>query len=154
MCIGIEENRAVTAEMIRQTEKELVILTRDFTPVIYEDEECFEALEDLALRSRYSYIRVLIQDTYSVTQHGHRILELGKRLSSYFEFRRPAEKHRHISQSFLVADDIGVIHREYADALKTEANFCHPMMAKERLGLFNTMWDEAESDPNFRFLSL
>ncbi|MCP4697435.1 MAG: hypothetical protein GY862_11365 [Gammaproteobacteria bacterium] len=154
-CTDAEENRQAALAMIQQTERYLDILSRDFEPAIYDNDECYDAMMELALRNtRYSRIRILIHEPGKTVMRGHRVLDLGKRLSSFFHFRQPAEEHRGIPKTFLIADEIGFLCREYTDSLKAAANFCDPMGAKELLELFQTLWNEAESHPDLRILTL
>lgn len=154
VCFDAEQNQAVTVAMINQTERRLDIFTGEFEPLIYDNEECFEAFESLALRSHHSRIRILIRDPYTVSRRRHRILRLAMRLDSRFELLRAAPVHLGRSDSFLVADGIGIIHRPYSDSLKAEAGFCDPLGARELSGAFQAMWEQGEPDPNLRSVFL
>jgi hypothetical protein len=149
ICIG-EEIQQVTSAMIRQTDRHLDILSRDFDPAVYDNPECFEAFEELALRSRHSQIRILLHEPQQVAHHGHCILELGKRLRSYFHFRKPSEKYHGLTDTFMIADHLGVIHRPYPDSLKAMANFKDSVQAKQLTRLFDEIWKESEPDPYTR----
>ncbi|MDM8546987.1 DUF7931 domain-containing protein [Candidatus Venteria ishoeyi] len=154
MCDDPDQGPQIAAHMIGQTEHYLDILSYDFEPFLYHNELCFEAFETLALSSRHSRIRVLIYEPRQVAQRGHSILTLGQRLSSRFQFRRPAELTQRYPDSFLIADNIGIIHRPYQDSRNFSANFQDGELARELGSRFQRLWDEAEDDPWLRRLVL
>lgn len=152
-CVTEEENQQVAVSMIRQAEMQLDILSRDLEPLIYDNEECYEVIEELALRSRYSRIRILLHDPQKVSRRGHLILSLGKRLGgSLIQFRRIAEVHRPVSDTFMIVDGIGLMHRPHTDTLAATVNFKDRPQAKQLLQLFEQLWKEGEIDPNTQYL--
>ncbi|EIJ42242.1 hypothetical protein BegalDRAFT_1347 [Beggiatoa alba B18LD] len=150
ICNTEEETAQATVTMINQTDRQLDILTRYFDPAIYDTDACVEAFERLALNSRHSRIRILIQDTSKILYKEHRVLNLGKQLASYIEFRSPTGKYRTWSENFLIADKIGVIHRPHADSHKTLISFNDVSIVQQLAPLFDTIWAEATLDPNMR----
>lgn len=153
-CAGADEQFEVIVAMLAQAEREVDLLSYRFDPEVYDNEACFEAFEDLALRSRYSRIRILLHQPAEAVRGGHRVINLGRRLSSYFQFRRPAEHHRHLPQSFLIVDKIGIVQQPYQDSRRATANFCDAPGARILGDHFQRLWDEAEEDPYLRYLSL
>lgn len=154
VCRDADEIRAQAVAMIEQTERHLDIFTHDFEPRVYNHDDIHQALENLALKSRYSRIRILIRDPEEIARTPHRVIELGKFLVSHFAFRCPVHHHPLHNQTFLVADEIGVIHRPYADAFTAHVNYCDGPFARELSERFEEWWEEAEENPNFRYLSL
>lgn len=149
-CIGEENNQEIALAMIKQTELHLDILSRDFDPDVYDNPECCEAIEELALRSRHSRIRILLHNSKKASQRGHSIIQLGKRLGSLMSFRTVAEVHKHIPDTFMIADGIGFMHRPYADSLTATVNFKDRPKVKELSELFDKLWQEGEIDPETR----
>ncbi len=154
LCISEEDNQRIAVAMIQQAELHLDILSRDFEPAVYDNHECCEVIEDLALRSRHSRIRILLHDARLVSQRGHLVLHLGKRLGSLMQFRSLAEIHKSTPDTFLIADGIGVMHRPYTDTLAATVNFKDRPKAKELSKLFDQLWEEAEPDPYTREMIL
>lgn len=153
LCHSVEEQAELARSLLIQAERQVDILTHEFAPQVYDNEACFEAFEDFALRSRHSRVRVLVLSPRTVASKGHRILELGKRLNSYFQFRCPSERYQYLSQSFLVVDGIGVLYQPYQDSYRAHGNFCDAANARSLLALFNEIWMEAEEDTYLRNLS-
>lgn len=154
VCTDAEQNTAIITAMVQQCKHQVEIFSKDLEPLIYDNESLIEALENFALANHYAKIRILVQEPRVVAQRGHGLLRVGQRLSSFFEFRRPADMHLDISETFLIADGIGFVHRPYSDSLKAHANFCDPRGAKELSNIFRRVWEAGEADNNLRSLIL
>lgn len=151
-CIDEENNQRVALAMIEQIEFHLDIFSHDFVPAVYNNEACCEAIENLALRSRHSRVRVLLHHPEKVSRRGHLVMYLSRRLGNLIQIRALAEHHKSIQETFMVADGIGVMHRPYADSLLATVNFKDRPTAKELVKLFEHLWENAEPDPNSRYL--
>jgi hypothetical protein len=150
VCQGVEEHQSIILAIMQQTEWHIDIFTRHFDPRIYGTEEFGEAIEQLALNNYRCRIRILLQDSKLTATRGHRVLEIGRRLSSYFQFRQVDERHRKLPYSFLIADQIAYLYQPHADALKSEVNFCDAARARQLIEQFETLWMDAESSPWLR----
>lgn len=151
LCTDPEEHQAILQSLVRQTTRYLDILTYDFDPTFYDNEEIFEIFEELALMGgRHVQIRILIQEPQQVALRGHRLLKLGRRLPSVFSMRRPAETHRTFPETFLIADRNGFWHRPYQDSFKAFNNFHDGINARELHKIFEMLWNESEDDPYLR----
>lgn len=151
-CMDEEDNQKIALTMIEQIEFHLDIFSHDFTPAIYDNEACCEAIETLALRSRHSRVRILLHDPEKVSRRGHLVMYLSRRLGSFIQIRAVAEHYKAIQETFMIADGIGIMHRPYADSLLATVNFKDRPTAKELLKLFEQLWENAEPDPNSRYL--
>ncbi|MEY3220266.1 MAG: hypothetical protein RIT27_1623 [Pseudomonadota bacterium] len=155
LCTDPDEHRAILQSLIRQTTRQLDILTHDFDPAFYNNEQTLAIFEELALiGGRHLQIRLLIQEPQQVALRGHCILTLGRRLSSVFVMRRPAETHRTFPETFLIADINGFWHRPYRDSFKAFSNFHDGVSARELRKTFEMLWNESEDDPYLRMLHL
>jgi hypothetical protein len=150
LCLSDEENQKVAVAMIQQAELHLDLLSRDFEPLLYDNEECRDVIENLALRSRHSRIRILLHDPQKVSRRGHLILQLGKRLGSLIQFRRLADVHKSVPDTFMIVDGIGYMHRPHTDTLMAKVSFKDRPVAKQLLLLFEKLWKDGEYDPNTR----
>ncbi len=151
ICLNEEDNQKIAVAMIKQTELYLDILSHHLDPGIYDNPACCEAIEDLALRSRHSRIRILLHDAKRVSQRGHLILHLGKRLGSLIQFR---STQKYIPETFMIADRIGIMHRSSPNTLAATVNFKEGPTAKKLSKLFDELWENAEPDPNTRYMIL
>jgi hypothetical protein len=148
VCVSEEENQLIAVAMVRQAEFNLDILSQDFDPDVYDNHDFCEVIEDLALRSRYSRIRILLHDAKKASQRGHLVIQLGRRLGSLMQIRSTAKYHQGIPDTFMLVDGIGVMHRPHSDTLAASVNFKDRPKVKELSELFEKLWSEAEPDPN------
>jgi len=146
--VCIEDNQQITVSMIEQTTLHLDILSRDFEPDVYDNQTCCDAIEDLALRSRHSRIRILLDNTKIASQRGHLILQLGKRLGSLMQFRSVGE----VPETFMIADRIGIMHRSSPNTLAATVNFKDGQTAKKLSKLFDELWENATPEPEARYI--
>ncbi|MDH5436680.1 MAG: acyltransferase [Gammaproteobacteria bacterium] len=149
-----DENRALANSLVAQAHNTIDIFTRDLEPVIYDSLEFVAYLKELALRSKYSKIRILIQDPSRCIKEGHQVLELAQKLTSYIELRKPGYDFRDFNEALLIADNTGFLHKQLADRYEGIVNFNNPMEANEKNRFFTRVWETAEIDPNLRRLYL
>ncbi len=152
VCIDEEDNQIVAVAMLKQAEFHLDILSQDFDPDVYDNQEFFDVVEDLALLSRHSRIRILLHNTKKVSQRGHLIFYLSKRLVGLIQFRSIAELHMSIPDTFMLVDGIGIMHRPHTDTLAATVNFKDRQKTKKLLQLFNNIWEDSEPDPESRYI--
>ena len=93
-------------------------------------------------------------DFYHYDEKNHRLIELGRKLSSSIEFRQPHQDYQHFNAACLIADRCGLIHRSLADRFEGTANFYAPVAARRELDFFTEVWERSESHPEFRRLYL
>lgn len=148
-----DDSRNIAVKMINNCRRSLDVISRDLDPCIYNTSEMIDAIKRLALRSRYSRIRILVMHPKSVVTHGHRFLDLSQRLSSFFEIRSLAEQHSEYNKSLLIVDDYGYILRPHADRFAGTANFNDRATVSELSSEFDTLWEQADRNPNFRQLN-
>jgi len=144
----------LSLSMAQQSRRLLDICSRHLDPVLYDTEEFLAAVKELALRSRFSQIRLLVLDPQSLASRGHRLLGLAQQLSSFIQIRRPGPDHRDFNESIFIADETGYIHRLMSDRYEGTANFSDPPEAGELLRKFDAIWEKGELDPNFRRLGI
>jgi hypothetical protein len=152
VCIDEEGNQKIAVAMVQQAELHLDILSHYFEPDVYDNHEFCKVIEDLALRSRYSQIRILLHNPKQISQRGHLVMHLGRRLGSLMQFRSVAEVHKGIPDTFMLVDGIGFMHRPHTDTLAATVNFKDRPKVKKLMQLFEKIWRDAEPDPESRHL--
>lgn len=146
-CLDIEEIQQFISVMVRQTDRKIDILTHDFDPLIYNTDDMFDVFETFALQSHHSRVRVIMHNPQLIVSRGHCLIELGKRLSSFFDFRCISNRFASYPDTFLIADNIAVMHRPYPDSVKTSFHFCDAQLAKSLTNKFTDIWHESEPHP-------
>lgn len=149
-----DENRETAIQMINNCRRYLDIISRDLDPCIYDTSEMLDAIKKLALRSRFSRIRIIVMHPESLISSGHRIVDLSERLSSFIEIRTPAEHQASYNKAILLVDDNAYIQRMHADRFEGIANFNDRKTVSELDNEFELLWEQARPDPEFRHLML
>ena len=140
--------------MVSQTRRTLDIVSRHLDPLIYDTTEFSASLQRFVLEFRQARVRIIVMDSTPIVGRGHRIIHLAQRLSSYIELRNPSRDHKKYNSAFLLADQIGTVHRVLADRFEGVISFNDPKSAQLLKERFEEMWPSATPDPNFRRLSI
>lgn len=149
---SVEEYALVATRLLTQTRREFCLLTLDLEKPVFDRREFLDALKALALRSRFSRIRILLQDHEPVVRRGHRVIELARRLTSSLEIRIPADDWLEHPENFLLADQTGYLHRELANRYQASADFHAPLVVRKLRKQFDEIWDSAQADSELRRL--
>ena len=148
------DNCEAAIAMIRQTQRSLIIFSRDLDAKIFDDAQLVGVVKDLVLNSRHSRIRIMTRDISRIVSQGHRLVDLYRRVPSYMDIRLPAKEHDNHNSAFVVADRTGVVFRSHADRYEGVANFNDQRMAEELSKIFDTMWEAGSHHPDLRVLSV
>jgi hypothetical protein len=149
-----DELRMINQHMTDQARQSLHIFTRDLDAELYDNEIFSQILSRLARRSRYSFIHILILDSDKAIKSGHQLIQLHRKLDSYIKIRRVDEQHKHYVPAFMVADECGVIFRQFGDRYEAEANYNDPLLAGSLLKFFTEAWEMSLPDPQLRRLHI
>ncbi len=149
-----DENQNLSLELVSQASKTVDIFTRDLAVRIYDDAKFITALRDLVVRNDKTQIRILIIDPDKPIKHGHRIIELARRLSSSIEIRHVHIDNRSDPQSFLIADGRGILHRKLASRFEATVNFNNPLFCRECLTHFDEVWGRSQPVLDFKRLHI
>jgi len=146
--------RAVAQALAAQAQRTLLLHTENLEPAIYDDSAFLGSLSRLARAHAQSRIWILVQDARTAVLHGHRLIEIARRLSSSIQLRRPAPQYRNFHESFLLADGCGYLHRPIAARFEGTANFHDPGKVADLEKYFMEVWERSEPDEEIRRLYL
>jgi hypothetical protein len=132
----------------------LHIFSRDLDRTVYDTTAFIAAVRGLAMYSRYSQIRILVQNSEHIIKRGHRLVQLAQQLSSAIQIRKPGCDHQALSEDFLVVDKLGLLYRKTSDRYDAVVNFNAPPEAVAMVKFFDEMWDRSEPDPELRRLHI
>ena len=99
-------------------------------------------------------VHILLQDGRSAVQNGNRLIELSRRLSSRIQIRRPPAQYRGYSETFLLADDAGFLHRPLYTRYEGNASFNNPGITRRLKQYFLQVWEHSQPDTEMRRLHL
>jgi predicted GNAT family N-acyltransferase len=149
-----EENRLAATHMVEQGKFTLKLFTPNLDPRIYDTNEFIEAVKKLALVSSRSKVYILIQDPTVVVTRGHRIVELARRISSHIFIHRASEDDQERIDSFMIVDEIGLIHRPHSDRYEGTVEFNNRGEARLLVKDFNDAWERSFPEPELRRLHI
>jgi hypothetical protein len=135
-----------------QARKSLYLLSYDLDPLVYSTEPFTEAVKNFCLRSRYSEARVIVQDSSYAVKHGHRLVELSRRLTTCIQIRTPLPGAREAEGAFLLVDGVAVLTKKLAGSPEGTVDFRAPAEARRLTELFSDIWEHSIPDPELRTL--
>jgi hypothetical protein len=149
---SFEDNRAAATRLVSQGGRSLDIFSRDLEPRIYDNAEFADAVRALAIKTRDLHVRILVLDPDYIIKHGHRLVELARRLTSHMEIRKLHEDYCNNPEAYLIVDNRGLLHRKHASRYEAIVNFNNPMAATELHHHFTEMWDRSKQYMDFKRL--
>ena len=149
-----EDNRAALIEMLSRATRDLAIFSRHLDSRVYDDAEVLEGISQLATRSPFSCIRILVMDGRQAISRGSQLVELARRLSSFIEVRRVYSDFQQMADEFVIGDQTALIYRPLAERYEGAYFASDGMRARERLRVFDRIWEKSEPDPELRRLGI
>ena len=151
---GFEESRAAAAEIAAQSRRWISIYTPDLEPGIYDHDDFLNVVKRLVLAKRYAKIRVLISEPRRTVRIGNRFVSVGRRLSSFIQFRNVHEDYRDHREAYLIADDTALLYRVEGRKWEGIADTYEPAVARRYLALFDEIWNASEVEHEMRELKV
>jgi hypothetical protein len=151
---GVNAFQQASWRMAAQVSRGIDILSHDLEARLYDQQPFLAAVKQLAIHSRFSRIRILLQSNEKVRQQGHRLVQLANRLPSRIEIRRPHPDYIDLPENFLIADVSGYIRRHRSNGYQGEADYRNRLQATQLSRLFNEIWERSEVDSTLRHLHL
>lgn len=146
-----DECQALSLALARQAKRSLTIFSYDLEPSLYNSPAFYDAARNVIGNDSNAMIRILVYDISQTINKGHRLVDLGQRLSSRVQIRKLPRKFHH---AFLVADEIGVLDRRRAERYEATANFNAPGWANNLLHFFNGAWDQSSRTSEVHSLNI
>jgi hypothetical protein len=149
-----EQVRSVAQTFVQQAHRELLLYTDDLEPDIFDQQLFLDAASDLVRQHQDARVWVLLEDSRKTVQHGHRLIELSRRLSSQIQLRRPPVQYRDHGMTFLLCDRTGYFYRPLASRYQGTCNFNNPGQTAVHRKRFMEIWDQSQADGETRRLYL
>ena len=139
---GAQAFREALASLATEARMQLSLLSFDLDARTYGDEAFVENVRRFALSHERARVRVLINDTERTMRRAHRLVELGRQLSSRIQFRQLPEEHRGLIEEYLIADERALLSRDRSDALDARLESV-PLSARLKLREFDPLWEQS-----------
>ncbi len=130
----------------------LQIFTHDLEPQVLNRPELVKLIEEFLVFAPKPEMRIVVQDPKYAIADGHRLIQLGQRLSSKLQIRVANKDHQDLPEAFMQADNRLGIYREFSARWEGELWINRPVHATRLSRKFTEIWDAAHEDPNFRRL--
>lgn len=151
---GIEECKEATLNLTRQARRSIYIFSYDLDSQIYNQTEFLDIAKNLAIRSEHSRIKVILQNSTKVQREGHRLIQLWRRLTSKIEIKRPPADYTDHTENFLLADDLGYLHRSLYSTYEATVDFNSRFETSKFSMFFNDVWEQSEPASELRSLHI
>jgi hypothetical protein len=150
----IEENIEGLCQVLDDAVRELAVFTRNMDQRVYDDERVLERIRKLAMSSPFAKLRFLVMDTHYAVSKGSQLLNLGRSLSSYCEFRKVHVEHANLACEYVIVDEIAMLYRPQSDRSEGLLYPHDGMEARLKRREFQKIWDKSETDENLRDMKL
>lgn len=151
---GKAEFTAAVAEVAAHASRSLAIFTPDLEHGVYDTQGFLEAVKRLVLSRSHARIRVLISEPGRVQHSVNRFLYVGRRLSTFIEFRALPRQFQGRGDAFMIADRSALVYRSRAAGWQGIADVHEPRMAQHYLAEFDEMWQRSENASQLRDLGI
>lgn len=142
------------ARVSARATRSIAIFTPDLEPGVYDTPNFLETVKRLVLSRSHARIRVLISDPTRVTKSVNRFLFVGRRLSTFIEFRQLAEQFQDRDDAFLLADNAALVYRASSERWEGIADTDERRMTRMYLDQFDLMWQSSEGAQELRQIKL
>jgi len=132
-------------------QRELCVQSHHLEAFAYGDAAFVEAIKELILNNRRAQVRVLLNDVGPAAK-GHRLVDLGRTLSSFIQFRQLSQADRDHLEDRVIADRAGFIERLDPESSEALHYPTAPADARRRLDGFERLWARAAPSPQLRAL--
>jgi hypothetical protein len=152
---GAADYAARATQMVSQARMEVALMSQELDRRIYGTEVFTEALRRFVLQHERTRVRVLVNSTQAAMSNSPRLVEFGRSLSSFVEFREllPARQQA-IREEYVVADGRILLYRETPQDLEAKYYGAAPHVARLQLKTFDLLWNESTAAQELRKLSL
>ena len=149
-----EEMLEAVIEVANLASRRISIFTHDLDPGIYDDPDFLKIVTRMVLSQTYARIRVHIANPLRAMKNGNNFVHLGRRLSTYIEFRHVREDLRTHTESFCIADEVVLVYRLQHTKWEGIADTFEPAVAKLYGETFDEIWQASEVKIEFRQLGI
>lgn len=151
---GIAEFAARAEQMVGAAHMEVALLSQELDRRVYAGSAFADALRKFVLQHSHTKVRILVNATQNAIVNSPRLVELGRSLSTYVEFRELQPQRRQVvREEVLIVDGRQMLYRESPTDLEAQY-FAAPQEARHRLKGFNQLWDESETAQELRKLGI
>jgi hypothetical protein len=152
---GVADFAARATQMISGARTEVVLLSYELDRRIYGSAILTESLRRFVLQHSHTKVRVLVNATQMAIANSPRLVEMGRALTSFVEFRELQPQRRQVvREEVLITDGRLMLYRETPQDLESKYYGASPLVARAKLKEFQVLWDESEPAQELRKLGV
>lgn len=151
---GQAEFLARAAQLAGQARLELSLFSQTLDRRTYGVDEFIAPLTTFLLSHQRARLRIIVRSPGQAVLKGHRLVELGRQLSSRIEFRELLPERQLIEREFLIGDQRSLLLRESPQELQARYYPDAPLQARELWREFEVLWQESPPSMEFRDLKI
>ena len=152
---GIADFAARATQMVSEAKNEVALLTQELDRRVYGSGIFTESVRRFVLQHSHTRVRVLVNSTQMAIANSPRLVELGRSLTSFFEFRELLPPRQPVMrEEVLITDGRVMLYRETPQDLESKYYGAAPGAARLKLKEFDLLWDESVPAQELRRLGL
>jgi hypothetical protein len=152
---GRAEFAAAVLGLASTARREIDLLSYDLDRDVYGSIELVDTIKNILLASQRTQMRVLLNQPKRAVLTGHRLIELGRAISSRIEFRElPHERINDNRGELMIVDQRALLEKREQGALYASVWPDNPLLAAMRGEYFEILWSESEPAQELRRLHL
>ena len=152
---GVANFAARATQMVSEARNEVAMLTQELDRRIYGSGIFNESLRRFVLQHSHTKVRILVNSTQVAISNSPRLVELGRGLSTFVEFRElQPQRKQVIREEVLITDGRVMLYREAPGDLEAKYYGQSPAEARLKLKNFDLLWDESEPAQELRRLGV
>lgn len=151
---GAEAYAAALLKLTAAARSELALMSLDLERRLYGTEVFVQYLRGFILQHRRARLRVLVNSPAAAARNAPRLVEFGRLLSTRIEFRELMPERWQKREEYLVVDETAVLYRGAPDQLEAKLYAKAPLVARQQLRAFESLWDESPPAQALRALGL
>ena len=152
---GAADYATRATEMVEGARMEIALLSQELDRRVYGSEAFGEAVRRFVLQHGHTRVRVLVNRTQAAVANSPRLVELGRALTSFVEFRELLPmRQQTVREEYLVADGRLLLYRETPQDLEAKYYSHSPHVARMQLRSFDLMWNESPPAQELRKLGI
>lgn len=148
---GAADFAARATQMISGARTEVCLLSQELDRRIYGTEIFGDSLRRFVMQHQNTRVRILVNRTRAAMGNSPRLIEMGRALSSFVEFRELLPARAMVTrEEILVTDGRILLHRESPTDLEARYWGTAPHLARLKLRDFDAWWTESTTAQELR----
>jgi len=149
-----EDFQEQSLKLLNQSRRKIAILSSELDEAIYGSDEFIQALSSFVRSSRYAQAQILVKNTKSIIETGHKLAKLHQRLSSKILFRKLTVEPDNTEMGFMLCDTTALLYKNDERVYQGFANFNAAVEVKRFRDVFDYVWQYAEPEPELQVLHI